>query len=353
MHTIVLDASGDDEDWTALRAAAAASIELDVDLLVIADKPAAWRVLRSLPFDAERLSILDIREDVLAGAPSNNGAQNPTLPGIPSRHELSVATGLHHLAAHPGSTFISTHDYAALVRLAPHFLSYLPTIKQPALAAVYPTLRRHGTRRDPFALLLDVGATARCSDGDLLRFASMGSVYASLITGNERPTVVLLANATHPDRWPKRLRRAHRWLTEAPLPFDYLGPMRADRVTLGEADVIVTDGFTGDILLRTLEGVADTAERLLTEARERFRFRVGFSLLGSGIERLRELTDWQNYGGAPLLGFDRTLIVTHQRSTRRAIFNSIRLARKLYRMDLQSHMLQALDHLAVTRPSDL
>jgi glycerol-3-phosphate acyltransferase PlsX len=353
MHTIVLDASGDADEWTALRAAAAASIELDVDIVAIADKSSAWKMLRAMAFDAERLRILDIQEDVLSSAASRDEKGTPHLPGIPSRHELAVATGLHYVATHPGSTFISTSDYAALVRLAPHFLSYMPTIKQPALAAVYPTLRRHGLRRDPFALLLDVGATARCSDGDLLRFASMGSVYASLITGNDRPAVALLANATHPDRWPKRLRRAHRWLTEAPLPFDYLGPMRADRVTLGEADVIVTDGFTGDILLRTLEGVADTAERLLTEARERFRFRVGFSLLGSGIERLRELTDWQNYGGAPLLGFDRTLIVTHQRSSRRAIFNSVRLARKLYRMDLQKHMQTALENLALTRPSDL
>jgi len=353
MHTIVLDASGDGEDWTALRAAAAASIELDVDLVAIANESAAWKVLRTMAFDAERLRILDVQENVLASPPGSDGKESPALPGIPSRHELSVATGLNYVATHPGSTFVSTHDYAALVRLAPHFLTFMPTIKQPALAAVYPTLRRHGSRKDPFALLLDVGATARCSDGDLLRFASMGSVYASLITGNERPTVGLLANASHPERWPKRLRRAHRWLTEAPLPFDYLGPMRADRVTLGEADVIVTDGFTGDVLLRTLEGVADTAERLLTEARERFRFRVGFSLLGSGIERLRELTDWQNYGGAPLLGFDRTLIVTHQRSSRRAIFNSIRLARKLHRLELQTHMQRALENLELTRPSDL
>jgi glycerol-3-phosphate acyltransferase PlsX len=195
-----------------------------------------------------------------------------------------------------------------------------------------------------------VGATGKCSDGDLVRFAAMGSAYARLISANERPRVGLLANSSTAERWPKRLQKAHAWLQQGGFPFDYLGPIRADQVTLGTADVVVTDGFSGDILFRTLEGVASTAERLMAEAQARFRFRLGFSLLGSGLRQIRELTDWQNYGGAPLLGFDRALIVTHQRSTRRALYNSIRLARKIRRLRLQEQLESTLHELATTRP---
>ncbi len=332
--SIVIDVTNIHADDSALRAAADASIELDVELVLIGDEQAVWDALRTTAHDAERVRIVDAQQQI---------------PG----DDNGIITCLRFLRDHPAATLITGSHATRLVEHARSLLRTLPTIKQPALAAVYPTLRTHGEQRDPFALLLDVGATNRCSDGDLVRFATMGAAYAGLITTNSQPRVGLLVNSDRPQRWPKRVQRANQWLTSSPLPFEYAGVVRADEATLGHVDVLVTDGFTGDIQLRTMEGVALTAEKLLGLAQEKLRFRVGFSLLGEGMSRLRELADWENYGGTPLLGFDRSVIVNHQRASRRAYFNAIRLARKIHRLDLVNRLDNLLLELEANRPPEL
>jgi glycerol-3-phosphate acyltransferase PlsX len=333
-HTIVIDVSNNHDDDTALRSAADASIELDVDLVLIGDEQEIWDALREIAHDAERVRLVHSDQQV---------------PG----DDNGIITCLRFLRDNPHATLITGSHAPRLVEHARSLLRTLPTIKQPALAAVYPTLHTHGEQRDPFALLLDVGATNKCSDGDLVRFATMGAAYAGLITSNSQPRVGLLVNSDRPQRWPKRIQRANHWLTTSPLPFEYAGVVRADEVTLGHVDVLVTDGFTGDIQLRTMEEVALTAEKLLELAREKLKFRVGFSLLGEGMNRLRELADWENYGGTPLLGFDRSIIVNHQRASRRSYFNAIRLARKIERLNLVGRLDSLLLELEANRPPEL
>jgi glycerol-3-phosphate acyltransferase PlsX len=336
-HQIVLDVSTDDDERSALRAAAAASIELDVQLVVVGPERDTWRALRTVAHDAERIRVLH--------AP-------PSAAGI-SSHDQAVLAGLGFLRDHPSTTLISASPTSLLVRRAREILEPLPTVKQPALAAVVPTLTGHGRRNDPFALLLDVGATVKCSDGDLVRFATMGAAYARLISANERPRLGILAGGHTAQHWPKRVRQADQWLAGTTGPFEYVGVVRADEVTRGLVDVVITDGFTGDVLLRTLEGVAVSAEALVDRAREKWRFRMGFSMLGGPMERLRELADWENYGGTPLLGFRRSIIVTHQRSTRRSFYNAIRLAQKVHRLQLLQQLDTQLLAAESHRPADL
>jgi glycerol-3-phosphate acyltransferase PlsX len=333
LHTMVVDVTGDLDGWSALRAAATASIELDVHIEVIGPPDLIWQALRHIAHDAERLQILDSLPDARSGR-----RFDPMLEGLRRTAEL------------PDATFLTAGPPRSLLRAAAQTLAPLPTVKQPALAAVYPTLQRDAPGQDAFGLLLDIGATVKCSDGDLVRFATMGAVYARLLAADRRPRVGLLTGGTTADRWPKRLREAHAWLQQDDLPFAYLGPVAADQATLGQVDVLVTDGFTGDVMIRTLEGVATTAEHLLEDALQRLRFRVGMSLLGEGIQRLRRLADWENYGGAPLLGYHRNVITTHQRATERSVFNALRLARKIRRTGLLPQLELALGRLEANRP---
>jgi glycerol-3-phosphate acyltransferase PlsX len=320
---VVLDvASGGDDGDAALRAAAHASLGGAVCLTLVGDAELVTRRLAELPHDAERVRVLH--------APDRISADLGAADALEAAPHSSVAIGLRETAREPGSIFVSAGHTGAIVLGAHRWLTPLPHVRRAALAAVYPTLRHRGETNDPFALLLDVGATVHCNGADLTTFAVMGAAYARVVSVNARPRVALLSNGP-PAMATPAVREAHGRLAAMDTFFEYVGCVRADHVTGGDADVVVTDGFTGDVLVRTLEGVVATAGALLQRAAERFRWRLGMSMLGEGIERLRELTDWENYGGAPLLGFAQPVIVTQTNSGERALINAIRLATKLHR----------------------
>jgi len=318
----------------ALEGAASAGIDLGLAVTVVGPENEITTDLRDIAHDAEQLRVID------APAPlSDNTAE------ICSKSSTYVAMAL--VRDDPNAAFVGAGSPAWVIRAANDLLDAVPGLGRPALAAVYPTLQLRGVRDDPFALLLDVGAGSAHDPEELLAFALMGAMYAERISENPSPRVALLSNGPHLHNAPAHIRAADALLRERADGgrYSYIGTIRADQVTLGDADVIVTDGFTGDVLIRTLEGVAATAEQLLERARSRFQWRIGMSILGAGVTRLRELANWENYGGAPLLGYERTVILTQSDAGRRAIVNAIRLAAKVRRLrivdDIQRALLEA------------
>ncbi len=324
MGIIVVDAaSGEEKGVEAVKAAAQLSLQRNHQLVLVGDESAINRALVESAYDAELIQVVHT-PDVL----------DPTLDpktALERSPNCSLATGIKLVADRPGAAFVSAGNAGAIILLAHRHLKASPGVARSALAAVYPTLRHRGETKDPFALLLDVGATIRCSGLDLVHFAAMGAAYASKVSVNECPRVGLLSNGSHPSSALPAIAEAHVLLQKAQPSFEYIGLLRGDQVTLGEADVIVTDGFTGDVLVRALEGVAHSASTLLQKANERFSWRMGLSMLSKGLQRLQQLTDWENYGGAPLLGFDRCIILTQANSHERAFMNAIRLASKIQR----------------------
>ena len=333
MTSVVIDTSGglDDE---ALEAAAIASLDLDHEILVAGDEAVITEKLQAIAHDAERLRVLHAETRV------EHGMDMPTM--LSRLPRSSIAIGLDWVAKTPDSVFVSAAPPSAIVYQALRALPRVKSVSRAALAAVYPTLHHRGPNKDPFALLLDVGATAQCTSDHLVTFAAVGAAYASKISGVERPRVALLTNGPDTTNAPPAVRDADRRLLRAEADFDYVGSLRGDQVMLGEADVIVTDGFTGDILVRTLEGIATTGEALLKRAQQRFQWRLGMSMLGEGIDALREFTNWENYGGAPLLGVNRPVIITQNNSGRRAFLNATRLGAKMLRLDVIEAVAQGV-----------
>jgi len=321
-HIVIDTWAGREAGAEALEAAAIASIELDHQITVVGDSQEITGALARIAHDAEHLKVAHARDRV--------DPEHDLRAALAARS--SIAVGLEILARDPGAIFISAGPPALIVAAARRTLGRIPSVGRAALAAVYPTLRPHGPASDPFALLLDVGATVQCTSEDLVAFAAMGAAYAAKISRIERPRVALLSNGTTGSGAPPRVRDAHRRLLKGPPGFEYVGCLRADHVTSGDADVIVTDGFSGDVLLRTLEGIAATGEVLIKRAAEKFQWRLGVQMLGDGIAAIREFTDWENYGGAPLLGLDRAVVVTQANSGRRAFLNAIRLGAKIDRL---------------------
>jgi glycerol-3-phosphate acyltransferase PlsX len=204
----------------------------------------------------------------------------------------------------------------------------IPGVQRTALAAVYPTELRRGARDDPFSLMLDVGATVDASADDLVAFALMGAAYASVISQNPRPRIALLSNGTEAGKGPAAVVQAHQLLL-AQTGLNFIGNIEGVDIPRGVADVVVCSGYVGNVVLKMLEGVSETVVNLARYAyKEKLLWRAALAMLSGGIQRLKDITDWEQYGGAPLLGFEHLFIKAHGRSKERAISNALKVASK-------------------------
>jgi phosphate acyltransferase len=211
-------------------------------------------------------------------------------------------------AGHTGATVMAAHAAFGM----------LEGVDRPALAATIPTRGRP-------AVLLDVGASVECRPAHLLQFAVMGSMYARLAFGIESPRVGLLSIGEEETKGNELTLEAHRLLKASSLAF--VGNVEARRVYSGEADVIVCDGFTGNVALKISEGVVDMVETLLgEELSSTITMRVGSLLTLRALRRFRRRVDYSEYGGAPLLGVNGVATVGHGRSSAKAVRNAVAMA---------------------------
>jgi glycerol-3-phosphate acyltransferase PlsX len=237
---------------------------------------------------------------------------------------------------------VSSGNTGAGVLSCARTFSLMPGVRRAALATVYPTATARGEKNDPFSLILDVGATVDATADDLVAFAVMGSAYARIISKNKDPSVALLSNGTEAMKGPPRVVEANaRLSTLAGVRF--IGNIEGVDIPKGTADVVVCDGFVGNVCLKMLEGVSETVIELARYAyKEKLLWRAGLAMLSSGIERIKEVTDWEQYGGAPILGFDKLFIKAHGRSRSRAITNAGKVAAKAVSRDLTRVITEGL-----------
>jgi len=211
-------------------------------------------------------------------------------------------------AGHTGASVMACHAAFGM----------LPAVDRPALATIIPT------RRAP-AVLLDAGATVGCRPPHLVQFAMMGSAYAQVALGLASPRVGLLSVGEEETKGNDLTREAHRLLKEARV--NFIGNVEGRDVYAGGADVIVCDGFTGNVTLKLSEGLVETVESLLhDELASTFGGRVGYVLSRQAFRRFRRRVDYSEYGGAPLLGLNGLCIVGHGRSSAKAVANAVTMA---------------------------
>jgi len=191
-------------------------------------------------------------------------------------------------------------------------------VDRPAIAAIMPTLK------SPF-VLIDAGANLHCKPQNLLQFALMGSMYCRFILGREEPKVALISTGEEDTKGNELTKETFKLLKEADL--NFIGNVDGKDIFTGEADVIVCDGFTGNVVLKTSEGLADALIRMLKrEVGNLTTGRIGYLLLKPALRNFKKKTDYDEYGGAPLLGIQGTCIISHGRSTAKAIKNAIKVA---------------------------
>jgi glycerol-3-phosphate acyltransferase PlsX len=230
-------------------------------------------------------------------------------------------------AGHTGATVMAAHAAFGM----------LPGVDRPALAAVIPTRGRP-------ALLLDVGASVECRPPHLLQFAVMGSMFARVVYDITSPRIGLLSIGHEETKGNELTREAHRLLKSAPVAF--IGNVEASRIYSGDADVIVCDGFTGNVALKISEGLVEVVEGLLSdELSSTITMRVGSLLTRRALRHFRMRVDYSEYGGAPLLGVKGCVIICHGRSSAKAVKNAIRLAAEFSRQNLADKIQTSIAEL--------
>ncbi len=238
----------------------------------------------------------------------------------------SVRVAAEAVARGEAVAFFSAGNTGATLVAAHAAFGMLPGVDRPALAVRIPT--RHGD-----AVLLDVGATVEGRARHLVQFASMGTVFAQVVLSIAKPRVGLLSIAEEATKGNDLTRDAHRRLQESGLRF--IGNVEANDLYAGTADVIVCDGFTGNIALKVSEGLVEMVETLLRDELSRtFSTSLGYLLSRRAFRRFRRRVDYSEYGGAPLLGLARLAVVGHGRSSVKAVRNALALTHRFARQDL-------------------
>jgi glycerol-3-phosphate acyltransferase PlsX len=321
VHRIVVDAMGGDrapEDIVA--GAAEASLSVGAEIILVGDAAVIGRILPRMRHDGANVRVHH--------AGSRVEMDEKPAEALAAKPDASITVGADLVARGEGDALVSAGNTGASVLACARRWKLLAGVRRAALAAVYPTELRRGDKDDPFSLILDVGATIDATAEDLVTFAVMGSAYARLVSQNRRPRVALLSNGAEAGKGPQAVVHAHELLLQT-TELNFIGNIEGLDIPRGVADVVVCSGFVGNVVLKMLEGISETMVRLARYAhKEKLTWRIGLMALNSAIDQMKQLYDWEQYGGAPLLGFEHLFIKAHGRSSARAITNAIKVANK-------------------------
>jgi glycerol-3-phosphate acyltransferase PlsX len=325
---VVLDAMGGDRAPAATVAAACAAVReepgLEVVLCGVEDRIRAE--MRDVPAG---VSVLPASEVI--------GPEESPATAFRSKRDSSMAVGLRAVRQGEADAFVSCGNTGALMVGSLLTLGRVAGVDRPAMTSFLPTIDGQGF------LLLDLGAHMDASARNLFEFALMGSIYAELVRGIARPRVALLNVGTEEGKGNEVSREAYTLLSRSDV--NFVGNVEGRDLFDHPADVVVTDGFVGNIVLKTLEGYGSGVSRVLGRELRHSGFitLLGAALAQKTLRRLRKLMDYSEYGGAPFLGVNGVSIKCHGSSDSRAIKNGLLVASRVVRQGVVQRIAARLE----------
>ncbi len=248
---------------------------------------------------------------------------------------VHVAAGL--VRDGESSGLVSAGNTGAVMAISKMLIGVVPGVDRPALATVVPTLSGH-------AVLLDVGANVTCKPHHLVQFALMGHLFSKQIVGVNAPRVGLMSVGEEESKGTDLTKGVYKSLKQ--LHINFIGNVEGRDIYNGRADVIVCDGFTGNVALKTSEGLVEAVLTLLKDELSRnLQARLGALLSQQSFRRLKKRLDYSEYGGAPLLGLRGVSIICHGRSSANAIKNAIRVAKEFAENQINAKLEEELGQL--------
>jgi glycerol-3-phosphate acyltransferase PlsX len=229
---------------------------------------------------------------------------------------------------------ISAGHSGATLACAMFTIGRVPGVDRPALATFMPTEHSH-------CIIIDVGANVDCKPFHLLQFGIMASVLAKTMLGRDNPQVALLSNGEESGKGNHLVKEAFELLRASSL--NFVGNIEGRDLFVGNVDVVVCDGFVGNVVVKQAEGLATSLGRLLKgELRRGFFGKIGTMLALNALKRFSRLVDYAEYGGAPLLGLNGICLICHGASNSKAMANAARMAARFVRMEANTHLSQAV-----------
>jgi len=328
---------GDLAPKATLEGAVAAARDFHIDVVVVGDREALARELGE--YDLSGLAI------TLEHAPEIVAMDDSPIESVLAKPQSSIHVGLELVKSGTVDGFVSAGNSGAVMAAAMAILGNLPGVDRPAIASMVPTTAG-------LSLLIDAGANTEVKPLNLVQFAVMGSVYWRQVHQVAHPRVGILSNGEESSKGTELTRSAARTLQQMALHLNYIGYVEGRDINRAKADVVVTDGFTGNVTLKTMEGFASF---LLGNLREVFgsgllRRLLYFALFRHRLSAIRQRLDPAEYGGAPLLGVNGVAIIAHGSSNPRAIRNALRAAAN---ESLVRHVNSEIVEVLTTIPASL
>ncbi len=309
---VVLDAMGGDHAPSVNVEGAVETVNErdDIDIVLVGKEPLIRQELRNKRYDARRISIAHASEVI--------EMQDPPTTAIRKKKDSSIRIGIDLVKAGGADAFVSAGHSGVVMATSLLLLGTSKGVVRPAIATVMPTLK------DTF-ILLDAGANVDCKPEHLLQFALMGNTYCKLLLGKSIPKVALLSIGEEDTKGNELTKEAFKLLKHTRL--NFIGNIEGKDMFTGKADVIVCDGFIGNIALKISEGLAETILKMLKrEITAVSTGRIGYLMMKPAIRNFKRKTDYDEYGGAPLLGINGACIISHGRSSAKAIKNALKVA---------------------------
>jgi glycerol-3-phosphate acyltransferase PlsX len=326
---IAVDAMGGDLGLQiTVPGAVQASREHNLDVVLVGIEDRIRAEIIRLGGDQTRLTIVNATESVGMG------------DGVFAVRRLkrsSIRIGVQLVKDGRADAFVSMGNTAAVVYISRLILGSLQGVNKPALSLLIPTLKG-------LSLLLDVGANANCQPEDLAQFAVMGKVYMEQVLGCRNPSIGLMSIGEEEGKGNELTKQAFERLSS--LPLNFIGNVEGKDLFAGKADVIVSDGFTGNVALKVSETLFHMAKR---EMMKNFFAKIGLLLMKGHLKRIYKKVDYSEYGGAQLLGLNGVCIIGHGRSNSNAVKNAVRLARDFVAKRVQEKIQEELGRSVAPR----
>lgn len=306
---IILDGMGGDNAPAAVvEGTVIASKEIEHEIVIIGQEELIQNELNKYRYNPKKISVVNAREVI-----TNEEAP---VRAVRSKKDSSIVRGINMVKNGEGDIFISAGSTGALLSGGLFILGRIQGIDRPALASVYPIVG--GTP----SLLVDAGANAECKPNNLLEFGIMGNIYMEKVIGRENPKVGLVNIGTEAAKGNTLTKAAYELLEQSDM--NFIGNVEAREVPKGVCDVIVCDGFTGNVVLKLTEGLAwNILQVIKKKFTDGVKAKLGAALLIDKLSELKTEFDYSEYGGAPILGVKGPIVKMHGSSSANAVKNTI------------------------------
>lgn len=267
------------------------------------------------------------------------GMQDSASDAVRKKKDSSIRVSFNMLKEGRANAVVSTGNSGATMAAGMFVLKRIPGIDRPAIATLVPNLEDQ-------TLVLDVGGNVDCKPPHLVQFALMGSVYVAQMLGKATPRIGLLSNGSEESKGNELTREANQILKRTSL--NYVGYTEGRDIYNANVDVVVCDGFVGNVVLKVSEGLAEAIGAILREEfSSRFLSKLGYLLARPALKAFKKKVDYAEYGGAPLLGVQGTAMICHGSSNPQAIMNAIKMAHDSETHQVISKMSERLEELQI------